>query len=124
MQDKQNQNVTGLGNKATKVFMLFALIFVIFYIPYSHFSFQKRVVALMAPAAAENLSLLKRGSASSPWGPNRVLIAISAEGQFEYRSAYPIIGQVPLDPFGSGITAVNLLVECKRLGERACILIK
>lgn len=122
MEFKQKKN--SVPAKITKFVMAFAMIFVVFFIPYSHISFQKRVVAVMDPAAAENLSLLSPGSASSPWGPRRVWIAKSRGGYFEYRSAYPIIGQVPFDPFGSGVTAVNLLAECQRLGETACNIIE
>lgn len=85
----------------------------------SHISFQKRVVAVMKHAAAQELGLLPQAE-PSPFDPGRIWIAKSKDGQFEFRSAWPLIGSVPFELFGSGTTETDLLVACERLGDSAC----
>lgn len=87
----------------------------------SHVVFQKRIVAVMQYSAAQDLGLIPRhGAEPSPFEPRRVWIAKANDGQFEYRSAWPLIGSVPFDFFGSGTTGIDLLAACNRLGVSAC----
>lgn len=86
----------------------------------SHVAFQKRIVGVMQYSAAQDLGLLPRSAGPSPFDPRRVWIAKNAEGKFEFRSAWPLIGSVPFDFFGSGTTNVDLLAACDRLGDSGC----
>ena len=86
----------------------------------SHVAFQKRIVGVMQYSAAQDIGLLPRSAGPSPFGPRRVWIAKNAEGGFEFRSAWPLIGSVPFDFFGSGTTDVDLLSACDRLGDGVC----
>lgn len=90
---------------------------------WSQLSFQDRVVAVMQTAAAENIGLLSGGG---PFGPTRVWIAKAADGVFEYRSSWPVIGVIPLDVMwlGSGKTEIDLVAECQKLGESSCQFVK
>ena len=116
----------GIEEKSTSVvqqtitfFIVMMPVLLIAALLWSHLSFQKRVVGVMNYGAAQEIGLLAK-SEPSPFNPKRVWFAAGKDGSYEFRSAWPVIGSLPFDIFGSGETNKDLPVECDRLGENAC----
>lgn len=115
--------------KKSPTTIMLAINFLIVFVPIliiamlwgSHINFQRQVVAEMSASSAQKIGLVHKNETPSPFGATRVWIATSKDGGFEYRSAYPIIGSVPFDFFGSGKTNQDLLAACDKLGKLACV---
>lgn len=86
----------------------------------SHVNFQREAIGVMSVSAAQSIGLLPKQEGSNPFGPKRIWFAKHKDGEFEYRAVWPVIGSVPFDIFGSGITTRDLVIECKQLGQHAC----
>lgn len=85
----------------------------------SHISFQKRIVGVMQTNAAQELGLFPKEELSA-FSPRRVWFATREDGRYEFRSAWPLVGSVPFDMFGSGTTDQDLLSACDRVGKQSC----
>lgn len=106
--------------KVLAPFFMVAIFLTVMALMGSHLSFSTRVSGVLTATAAHELGLLDESDAVDAVGPTRVWFAKAENEQFEFRSAWPIIGSVPFDFFGSGKTSKDLFAECDRLGEKAC----
>lgn len=84
-------------------------------------SFQQRIVGVMKYSTAQKIGLLSRSAGPSAYSPKIVWFARSKDGRFEYRSAWPLVGALPLPGFGNGTTRRDLLDVCDRLGDAYCL---
>ena len=112
-------------NKTFKTFLTLSpmlVIVLVLMLFVSHVNFQKHVSGWMTTSSAHKLGLVQ-DEGNTPFSPKRVWFAKEVDG-YEFRSAYPFIGSVPFDFFGSGKTTKDLLIECDRLGQQACVKIK
>lgn len=106
----------------TKVFVVAGMV-LIGWVMASGWSFMGRIEGVLTPSAAAELGLLPE-DAEGAFGPTRVWFARRDDGRFDYVSAWPLIGAyhagVRWRALGNGVTPLDLVDECIRIGKPAC----
>jgi len=106
-------------NKILKTLTPMLVVIILLLLFVSHVNFQMHATGWMTTSFAHKLGLVQ-DDGNSPFSPKRVWFAKNND-VYEFRSAYPIIGSVPFDFFGSGHTNKDLLTECEKVSEESCV---